>query len=244
MKMKKTMFAVAAISMMSIFGAAQAADVDTSKVGVARAADPTIFSNMGMSAKVGTAGAGVDFTFPVNDKFKVRAGYSTYDYSDTVTKENITYDGKLKIGGWNLLGDWHPAGNGFRFTGGIYSPEHAITGNARYTGGGTIDLNGVTYNAADLANLNMSSKWNKVSPYLGLGYDGFNSTKSGGFYFTADAGVIFTGSPKVKLNANCLNPAICAAVGTDIAAEEAKLNSNLKSVKYMPVVQLGVGYRF
>ncbi len=241
--MKKTMIVVAALSAMSMLSAAQAADT-SSRVGVATAENPTIFSNMGVSAKVGTAGGGVDFTFPVSEKFKVRAGYSQYNYSDTVTKENITYDGKLKLGGWNLLGDWHPSGGGFRLTGGIYSPDHAISGNARYTGAGTIDLNGVTYNAADVGNLSMSSKWNKVSPYLGLGYDGFNSTKSGGFFFTADAGVIFTGSPKVKLSADCLNPAVCAAVSTDIAAEEAKLSNSLKSVKYMPVVQLGVGYRF
>lgn len=241
--MKKTMIALAAFSAMTMFSVAHAADTD-SRIGAATSANPTIFDNMGVSAKVGTAGGGVDFTFPVNDKFKVRAGYSQYNYSDTVTKENITYDGKLKLGGWNLLGDWHPNGGGFRLTGGIYSPDHAITGNARYTGAGTIDLNGVTYSAADVANLSMSSKWNKVSPYLGLGYDGFNSTKAGGFYFTADAGVIFTGSPKVKLNADCLNPAICADVSTNLTAEEAKLSNNLKSIKYMPVVQLGVGYRF
>lgn len=243
--MKKTMFAAAAVAMMSVFGVAQAAELDTTKeVGFARAPDPTIFSNMGVSAKVGTAGGGVDLTFPVSNTFKVRAGYSGYNYTDTVTKEGITYDGKLEVGGWSLLGDWHPSGGGFRFTGGIYSPKHAITGNAQATSG-TITLDGTTYNiGSDIAGASMSSKWDKVSPYLGLGYDGFNSTKSGGFYFTADAGVILTGSPKVKLAADCLNPSICAAVADSITAEETKLNNNLKSIRAMPVVQLGVGYRF
>lgn len=231
--MKKTVLSIAAVCMISAVSMAHA-----------NSDSPSVFDNIGVSAKIGTTGPGVDLAFPVNDSFKVRAGYSQYKYSDTVTKENITYDGELKVGGWNILGDWHPSNGGFRVTGGIYSPDHSIGGSARYTGGGTIDLNGVTYSASDLASLKMSSKWNKVSPYLGLGYDGFNSSKNGGFYFTADAGVIFTGSPKVKLSADCLNAAICDMAKKDLSAEETKLNEDLKSIKVMPVVQVGLGYRF
>jgi len=200
--------------------------------------------DIGVSAKAGTAGFGVDFTAAINDNFKVRAGYSTYEYSTNHTEEDIDYDAKLRLGGFNLLADYHPWAGGFRVTAGGFTPKHRLGGVGKYTGpSSTVTVNGRDYSSNDLQNLTLDAKWKGFRPYLGLGYDGFNKTKAG-LFFTADVGVIFSGSPSVRLAANCVNAALCAQAATDIAAEEAKLRDDISDAKYLPVVQVGIGYRF
>ena len=228
----KTTLALAAIALS--LSAAQAQEVST--------ASP-YFKDLGVTVKGGTAGFGIDVTKGFTDKFKVRAGYSTYTYSTTQTEEDITYDADLRLSGWNLLADYHPWAGGWRVTGGIYGPQHKIGGTARYNGTGTVDVNGTTYSSADLKNLTLDAKWGGVRPYLGIGYDGFNKTKSG-LFFSADVGVIFSSSPKVRLNANCANPALCTQIATDLAAEEVKVRDSINDAKFLPVIQVGVGYRF
>lgn len=200
--------------------------------------------DVGVSAKAGTAGLGVDFIAAINDNFKVRAGYSTYEYNTNHTEEDIDYDAKLRLAGFSLLADYHPWAGGFRVTAGGYSPKHRISGVAKYSGAAsTVTVNGRDYSSSDLQNLNLDAKWKGFRPYLGLGYDGFNKTKAG-LFFTADVGVIFSGSPSVNLNANCVNAALCELAAADIAAEERKLRDDINGAKYLPVVQVGIGYRF
>jgi hypothetical protein len=237
--MKKIFFAAIAFVLTAGMAQAQEAMATPSDWGTT-----SVFKDVGVTLKGGTVGGGVDFTKSINESFKVRAGYSTFKYDDTYTESEIDFDGKLQIGGWNLLGDWHPWASGWRVTGGVYGPSHKISGSGKFNTLGTIDVNGTTYSSTDLSSLDMAAKWNGVRPYLGFGYDGFNSAKAGGFFFSADVGVIFSGSPKFSLTANCTNPALCSALATDLAAEEAQINSDLNDAKYLPVVQIGVGYRF
>jgi hypothetical protein len=201
-------------------------------------------SDFGVSLKGGTAGLGFDVTKAFNDKFKARAGYSIYQYKTTRTEADITYDAKLHLGGFNLLADYHPTGGGFRVTAGIYAPRHKINGDGEYNGvGSTININGHSYSSSDVGDVTADATWNGIRPYLGIGYDSFNKSKKGGLFFTADAGVIFSGSPTVNLNADCKDPLLCGQIASDIAAEENKLKKKI-DFRYLPVVQIGVGYHF
>lgn len=202
------------------------------------------WSGTGLSLKAGTAGFGVDLTKAFSEKFKVRAGYSTYEYSTNRTEEDINYDAKLRLAGFSVLADLHPWAGGLRVTAGGYSPKHRISGAAKYIGAtSTVTINDRVYSSDQLQNLTIDAKWSGFRPYLGLGYDGFNKT-SAGLFFTADAGVIFAGSPGVRLQANCVDASVCAQAAADIAAEEAKLRNDISGAKYLPVLQIGVGYRF
>jgi outer membrane protein W len=215
-----------------------------STTAAAEAPTSNLMSGFGVSAKAGTAGLGIDLTKAINDNFKVRAGYSSYEYDTTHTEENVDYDATLRLGGVSLLADYHPWAGGFRVTAGGYTPKHRLNGTAKYIGStSTVTINGTTYSSNDLANLTLDAKWNGFRPYLGLGYDGFNKTKAG-LFFTADVGVIFSGSPTVSLTANCVNAALCAQATADLTAETAKLRGDIDGAKYLPVVQFGIGYRF
>ena len=86
---------------------------------------------------------------------------------------------------------------------------------------------------------------NSVAPYLGIGY-GNVWTKGVNFYF--DLGVMFQGSPKASLTANCgpsiAGTATCTALQNDVAAEQQRLEDKLKKFKYFPVANIGITIGF
>ncbi len=199
---------------------------------------------VGVNLKGGTAGTGFDLVVPINDALNLRLGHANYKTDRNVTEENVNYQAQLSLGGTNVLADWFPSKSSrFRWTLGAYSPKHQLTGQARPGEGGTIEINNVAYPAAALGKVDLSVKWGGVKPYLGLGFDGFRHAKAG-LYFNVDAGVILAGAPKVSLQATCPREEVCAAIESDLLAEEAQLNADFQKIKYLPVVQLGMGYRF
>jgi hypothetical protein len=201
-------------------------------------------SALGVNLKAGTAGTGFDLVMPINEGLNLRLGHANYSADREVTEKNVNYQAQLNLGGTNVLADWFPSKSSrFRWTLGAYSPKYQLTGQARPGEGGTIEINNVAYPAAALGTLDLSVKWGGVKPYLGLGFDGFRHAKAG-LYFNVDAGVILAGSPKVSLNANCPSAEVCAAIESDLRAEEAQLDADFQKLKYLPVVQVGVGYRF
>lgn len=168
-----------------------------STVAQAEGLKSVLTEDVGVTVKAGIAGVGIDVTKGINDYFKVRGGYSSYSLSKTYSQDNVDYQGDLKLGGWSLLGDYHPWAGGFRLTGGVYGPQHKLGASAR-----------------------------------------------SGFFFSTDVGVIFSGSPTVSLNGNCTNAAVCSQFNSDLAAEKAKIENDVNKAKYLPVIQIGLGYRF
>ena len=201
-------------------------------------------SAVGVNLKAGTAGTGFDLVVPISEGLNLRLGQSDYTVDRDVTEKNVNYQTQLTLGGTNVLADWFPStASRFRWTLGAYSPKHDITGQAKAGQSGTIEINNVAYPAAALGTLDLSVQWGGTKPYLGLGFDGFRRA-NGGLYFNVDAGVILAGAPKVSLKANCPSAEVCAAIESDLRAEEAQLNEDFKKVKYLPVLQAGIGYRF
>ena len=230
--MKKLVIAGAILSLLGSAAAAQ------------EPAAASAMDSFAIGLKAGTAGAGIDLTKSFGDTFKLRAGYSTYKYSTELTEEDTDYDADLRLGGFNLLADYHPWAGGFRLTAGGYGVKHRVSGIAKYTGpASTITINDRDYSSSELESLTLDAKWKGFRPYLGLGYDGFNSSKAG-VYFTADAGVIIAGKPALELEARCVTPEVCAAAAADIAAEREMLRDDISGAKYLPVIQVGLGYRF
>ncbi|HEY1042614.1 MAG TPA: hypothetical protein VGE60_02015 [Telluria sp.] len=213
-------------------------------IAAAQESAPAAARGFGIGLKAGTAGAGLDLTRSFGDKFKLRVGYSTYEYSTELTEEDVDYDADLRLGGFNLLADYHPWSGGFRLTAGGYGVKHRVGGIGKFTGPeSTIVINDQEYSSNELKDVTLDAKWKGFRPYLGLGYDGFNSSKAG-LFFTADAGVILSGEPSLRINATCVNPEVCAAAAADIATEENRLRDDISGAKYLPVIQVGLGYRF
>ncbi|WP_412852062.1 hypothetical protein [Ectothiorhodospira shaposhnikovii] len=191
-------------------------------------------SRFGMAAKVGTTGLGLEGTVGLSERVNLRAGLYGFDYSKDFEEEGIDYDGDLKLRSAALLADWHPFGGNFRVSAGAYHNGNELKGKAD----GSLDIGDNTYDAS----LDATIDWRSFAPYVGIGYG--NAIRGSRWSFAMDAGVMFTGSPDVRLRGQVSDPALEDAFNDDLKREEDSLKEELKDVKYWPVLSLGVSYRF
>lgn len=184
----------------------------------------------GIGLRAGTTGVGADVAWGIAPTLSARVGYSALKWNHDVDTDTVRYDGKLKLSNFNTLLDFSPLGP-FRITGGLVfnDNKYDVTGDAGAGGGSSISG---TVKAGKSA-----------APYLGIGYGNVSGL---GVNFYADLGIMFMGSPRASLSANCgsLVGASCTALQDQAAAEQARLEDELKRLKYYPVLNIGLTVGF
>jgi len=192
-------------------------------------------SAFAVGIKAGTTGLGVEAAFPLSDSWNIRGAVNGFSYGKDFEEEGIEYDGDLRLRSASLMADWHVFGGSFRLSAGAFSNGNELKGKAQ----GDLDIGDATYDARLAATID----WRTFAPYLGIGWG--NSVKGGRLTFSSDLGVMFTGSPTVRLageeRSGAVDPADFEA---DLRREEANLNDELRDLKYYPVITFGVSYRF
>ena len=206
-------------------------------------------SKFGLTGKVGTLGAGLDLTFKIrpnlNARLNVNGASASYDEVD----DGIAYKGDLKLSSVGALLDYHPFGNGFRFSGGLYSNSNKIESES--TDAQNADIGDINYDITGTLNSKVGFK--SSAPYLGLGWG--NAVKGyKNFNFSLDAGMLFQGSPDAQLSGTGTATPTAGGAAVDISndatflaeleKEEVNLNNDLKDFKYYPVISMGVSYNF
>lgn len=195
-------------------------------VGAALAAASSVHA-FGIGARVGTTGVGADVGWRVAPTLSARLGYSALSWSKDVSTDLARYDGKLKLSNLSGMLDFSPLGP-FRLTGGLILNDNKYDLRAERSGG---SLEGTV------------KAGRSAAPYLGIGY---GNVAGLGVNFYADFGLIFQGSPKATLNANCgsLSAGPCTTLRNEAAAEQARLEDKLRNFKYYPVVNIGLTIGF
>ncbi len=212
---------------------------------IASCLNASMFNTNEISLKAGTLGAGLEYSTDINSHFGLRAGINAYDANKSFTKSDLTYDASVDLRTYSLIADYFPFENGFKLSGGaMYNGNKAsVIANSN---GATYTLGDTTYTSAEVGSVKGNIDFNKIAPYLGLGYDSAKTKKSG-FSFSAEAGALFQGSPKASLEAeygSTVSDAQKVLINDNLKAEEAQLNSDLRSFKIYPVVSIGIGYKF
>jgi hypothetical protein len=197
------------------------------------------------SAKVSTLGLGLEVTESISDSFTGRVGLNGFDYKYSGTESDVDYDVKLKLQSVSLLADWYPWQGAFRTSVGLMYNNNKFSLNAKPSGG-TYTINGVVYPAADVGSMHGDVTFNKIAPYIGIGW-GNPVEKAKHWGFVSDIGVLYQNSPKSNLEVTCgaAVPALtCASLKSDAEAERAQLESSMKSYKWYPVISIGVSYKY
>jgi len=189
----------------------------------------------------GTLGGGVELSYALSQRAALRLNADGYNFKQTSTHDDIDYDMKLKLQTVSLLGDWFPFANNFRVSLGAMFNGNKFALKGQPSGGSYI-INGVPYNAQDVGSLEAAVKFRKAAPYLGIGY---GRPINSGLSLIFDAGVMFQGSPRSKIDATCTaTTPDCAALQRDAAAEQSRLDESLHEFKYYPVISVGLAYTF
>lgn len=193
--------------------------------------------NGGLGLKVGTLGVGAEYTYNYSDKFASRIGINGYNYKKTGSESGIEYDINLKLQTISAIVDYHPFSNGFALSLGAMINNNKLDFNGRATGG-NYTINGTTYTSAQVGTLKGNVDFNKLSPYIGLGYNSVSNKK--GWSFMAELGALNQGSAKTTLTTT----SSITAVQNDVAQEQQQLNDSISGLKWYPVVSLGIKYKF
>ncbi len=201
--------------------------------------------NVAIGVQAGTSGLGLGVTYNLTETLNVRGNYNYLSYSRDETVDDINYDLELKLSNVELLLDWHVFGGGFRLSSGLVSNGNKLTGTGTARSDRTVEFGGEVFNASEIGRVDADVDFRSVAPYLGLGWG--NVFNGGRLSLTADAGVLFQGSPSATVKAAPaanVNPAVAARLNQAVADEEASLEDELKAFKHYPIVRVGLAYRF
>jgi len=163
---------------------------------------------------------------------------NTGSYSRDFQKQSIKYNGTLKLDNVGGIVDLFAPG-GFHVSGGLFSNRNHVDLISSKTQ--TIIVNGVAYPAALIGFVTGQAHVNKTSPYAGIGWG--HSGRGIGLAF--DVGALYHGAPKLAVQAHPTAPALVpASFYTDLEAERAKTENDIRNYKYHPVVTIGLTFGF
>ena len=201
-------------------------------------------SNMGL--KVGTLGVGVDFSTPVNETLSVRFNVNGASYSRKELVNNIDYDATLKLLTVGALLDYYPGESSFRLTAGAYYNNNKFDLVAKPAATESINIGDVSYTGAEVGQLNSNVSFNKIAPYIGLGW-GNKPTGEKGWGFTFDLGAMYQGSAIASAEAivnNTLPQLLKTQIVNDVEKERQKIEDDMGKYTWYPVIMIGANYTF
>jgi len=198
-------------------------------------------SGWAVVAKVGSVGIGADVHRELVPKtLNLRVGASFFRYTADIRDRGIDYEGKLKLGAVPVVLDVYPFRNWFRLGGGVFVNLNRLDGAGKPDQLGQITINGHSYPAAALGQLEGKVEFNRASPYFGIGFGNpIKQDKHWGFY--VDLGAMYHGRPDATLS---VTNAIIPQLQVDLKQQELRFEDDARKYTFFPIVQLGVSYHF
>lgn len=207
-------------------------------------ADP--LSPAGLQGDIGTTGVGFHATIPLRENLNARLGLGYLGYSYDGSTKDMDYRLKLTANTYDALLDWYPSkGSSFRVTTGLAFNGNKIDARGAPDANGNYTINGNSYSAASVGAVKGKVTYNKIAPYLGIGW-GRDRQDEKGWSFSTDVGVLFQGSAHTSLRSSGCSAGgpECARLNADLAGENRELRKEADRFKFYPVLRVGVSYKF
>ncbi|WP_461148737.1 hypothetical protein [Spirosoma pulveris] len=208
--------------------------------GAARATRPLPLYKPGFALMLsaGSTGGGVAVGYSINRSVAVRVGANLFNYDGTLKSGKDTddiqigFDYTVKLKNADLMVDLYPfKRSGFRLTGGAYYNINTVTFFGKPTK--DVKFNDTVFTIDEVGTLDGKADFNKVAPYVGLGFGNPYTRKR--LKFMVDIGFFYQQSPLVTFRTTgMLEPS---------SDQGAVIQKNLEPLKYYPVVNLGLSYK-
>jgi hypothetical protein len=213
-------------------------------------------SRFGVEFAPSSLGLGLQFAARVSDSSNVRIGFNQFNYGHSFASDGLQYGAQVRLRSVQATYDWYVWGSLHLSPGVlIYNGNHA-TATVTAPPGQPFSLGGVTYISSgnDPVTGNGDLNLGHAAPLLLVGLGNPVSRGSSHIGLNLDVGVAFAGSPRVTLSfsgtACDSTGTVCAPVASypglqsNLQAEEAKVDNKLHSLRYYPVIALGISYSF
>ncbi|WP_109370533.1 MULTISPECIES: hypothetical protein [unclassified Massilia] len=204
-------------------------------------------AQIGVTADLGTTGAGFHLVVPMESNLNGRFGANMFNHDFDRSTNGVDYAIKGKLRTFDVLFDWYVReGSPFHLTGGLVYNGNRFDASAQANQFGKLTLNGNTYTAADIGILKGRIDYRKAAPYLGIGWGNALVTNAGHWSFNADLGAFYQGNPNVDLGSyGCtVSKDTCDALFKDVAAERLRLKDDVSGFKLYPVARASLNYGF
>lgn len=199
-----------------------------------------------LHGEIGTTGVGFHATVPLRDNLNMRLGLGYLGYAYQGSTNDMDYRLKLKANTYDALLDWYPSSDSaFRLTAGLAYNGNKVEARGEPNADGNFMLGGNTYDAASAGDVKGKVSFNKIAPYLGVGW-GRGTQKEKGWSFSTDVGVLFQGSARTSLSSSgcSAGPGVCGQLNADLARESRDLRKEANHFKLYPVLRVGISYKF
>jgi hypothetical protein len=193
---------------------------------------------VGVGAKVGTLGFGVDVNYPINSFLTVGVGLNKYTYTADQTQSNINYHSEVDLQTLGVMANIHPFAGSFHITAALMQNNNKFNMTA-HTTTNSYDINGTAYPANYVGTLKGTVDFRKISPYAGVGWGG---SAGRGLGFTFDVGVLMQGKPNVSLSASGA-AASDPTFQQDLKQQEASTENDIKGFTNYYVISFGLDFR-
>jgi hypothetical protein len=190
---------------------------------------------------LGSSGVGVQGQYSLSPRFVVRGGYDMLRLDRNNTYDGIDYSAEVKFDSTGVFVDWHPTGGGFFVSGGAYFGRRDIHLDA--TPDSPTQVGGVTFTPEQIGSLTGKIELESNAPFVGLGYDN-TFTRGGRWGLRILAGAAFGDGPRVNLDASGGTLSDTPFFQQQLTQEEAEIQEEADNYKILPVVQVGLTYRF
>jgi len=207
--------------------------------------------------KLSLLGIGGEVAVPITEKMDIRAGFNGFSYDRNFDKDGVSYAGHLNFRSAEAHYDWFPFGGGFHVSPGMLLYNgNKITANAAVAGGQTFDLNDTTYTSDPNNPVHGNGKidFKKVAPTLAVGWGSLFPRSGRHWSIPFEIGAAYQNAPRATLS---LTGGACDSSGlfcqditndptfqSNVKSEQDKLNKDMSSFKFYPLISIGFGYRF
>lgn len=190
-----------------------------------------------VGVKVTTLGYGPEVGIGIGPRLGFRAGVNLLSMGRDAEWDDIDYSVDLKFRTISGLVDLYLLGP-IRLSGGLMINNNKLQVSADPTV--AVQIGNTTYQATDVGTITGTIDYSKkTAPYLGLGIGG-----RGRIGFILEAGMLFTGSPRLTYSATTtLSGAAATAFQQQVNTETANVRADLENtsvLKTYPVVGIGL----
>jgi hypothetical protein len=198
-----------------------------------------------VTGRASTLGLGVEVTKSLVDFVNIRLGVNAFsydrdDFGGDIEDIDVEYEVDLDLRSASAIVDLHPLRGGFRLSGGLLYNGSKIRVTAKAAE--SYFFGGHEYTPEEVGNVTGDLDTLELQPYLGLGWgNAVGKYKKVGLVF--DLGVVYQGSPDLTLTADSLF-ATAQDFLLDLGEEEARLEDEMKNLKYYPIISLGISFKF